>query len=166
MNADFVQLRDQIPNIVANASFNGHNMTSTTSTGARVSALGDTNGLNNIDVAPANLNLGGQVGLSTTSDVSTTATAATALTQINTSIDNVGRVLATWGAGSKRLTMHRQFVTKLQDAITNGKSELVDADIERESAKLQAYQVKVQLGTQALSIANAAPQIALALFRN
>jgi flagellin len=34
-----------------------------------------------------------------------------------------------------------------------------------ESARLQALQVKQQLGVQALSIANAQPQIILSLFR-
>ncbi|MFN8947021.1 MAG: flagellin, partial [Alphaproteobacteria bacterium] len=42
---------------------------------------------------------------------------------------------------------------------------LVDADLARESANLQALQTKQQLGVQALSIANQSPQILMALFR-
>jgi flagellin len=41
----------------------------------------------------------------------------------------------------------------------------VDADLAKESAHLQALQVKQQLGAQALSIANGAPQIILSLFK-
>jgi flagellin len=41
----------------------------------------------------------------------------------------------------------------------------VDADLAKESARLQALQVQQQLGAQALSIANSAPQIILQLFR-
>ncbi|NDC57875.1 MAG: flagellin, partial [Alphaproteobacteria bacterium] len=38
-------------------------------------------------------------------------------------------------------------------------------DLARESARLQSLQVKQQLGAQALSIANQAPQLVLSLFR-
>ena len=40
-----------------------------------------------------------------------------------------------------------------------------DANLEEASARLQSLQVQQQLGTQALSIANQAPQSILALFR-
>ncbi|MFQ5348743.1 MAG: flagellin, partial [Rhodothalassiaceae bacterium] len=46
-----------------------------------------------------------------------------------------------------------------------GIGNLVDADLARESANLQALQVKQQLGLQALGIANQAPSSILALFR-
>ncbi|MEN9856145.1 MAG: hypothetical protein RLZZ157_1271 [Pseudomonadota bacterium] len=167
LNADFVQLRDQISSIVATAQMGNGSMISSNNGALHAVALGDSNGGNSILVNAVSINLGsGVVPLSATSDVLTNATATLALGQINTSINNLGSQLSTWGAGSKRLAMHRQFITKLQDAISDGKGELVDADIEKESAKLQAYQVKVQLGTQALSIANSAPQTALALFKN
>ena len=50
-------------------------------------------------------------------------------------------------------------------SLTSGVGTLVDADLEAASAKLQALQVQQQLGTQALSIANQAPQSLLSLFR-
>ena len=53
----------------------------------------------------------------------------------------------------------------LVDAMTSGIGGLVDADMEAASAKLQALQVQSQLGVQALSIANQAPQSLLSLFR-
>ncbi|MEN9856676.1 MAG: hypothetical protein RLZZ157_1802, partial [Pseudomonadota bacterium] len=92
--------------------------------------------------------------------------ASFSLPLIETQMTNLGNQLATWGAGAKRLAIHKQHITKLQASISTGRSALVDADIEKESAKLQAAQVKVQLGTQALSIANSAPQAALSLFKN
>jgi flagellin len=92
-------------------------------------------------------------------------TSNTALGQVNASITNLGTQLATWGAGAKRLEVHRTFVGKLQDALSNGIGAIVDADLAKESAKLQALQVKQQLGVQALSIANSSSQTALSLFR-
>ena len=57
-------------------------------------------------------------------------------------------------------------MSKLQDTIDAGIGNLVDADLAKESARLQALQVQQQLGTQALSIANQAPQVILSLFRS
>ncbi|MDW8443511.1 MAG: flagellin [Acetobacteraceae bacterium] len=51
------------------------------------------------------------------------------------------------------------------DAIEAGLGALIDADLAKELARLQALQIRQQLGTQALGIANQAPQILLGLFR-
>jgi flagellin len=56
-------------------------------------------------------------------------------------------------------------VLDLQDTLTTGVGNLVDANMARESANLQALQTKQQLGIQALSIANQAPQLILSLFK-
>ena len=56
-------------------------------------------------------------------------------------------------------------MSKLQDSITTGIGNLVDADVAKESANLTALQTKQQLGVQALSIANSAPQAILSLFK-
>jgi flagellin len=128
--------------------------------------LGDSAGANPITVAGANIGLGGAiVTVTAAATVSSSATALTSLGQVNASITNLGTQLATWGAGSKRLEMHKQFVTKLQDALNSGVGAMTDADLSKESAKLQSLQVKQQLGIQALSIANGMSQQALSLFR-
>jgi flagellin len=162
--ADFAQLRDQITSIGANASFDGANMISATP--ASAISLGDAAGGNTITVAGASLALGGATVTVTGASVLTSSAAATtALGLVNASIDLLGTQLATWGAGAKRLDVHKTFVSKLQDALTNGIGSIVDADLAKESAKLQALQTKQQLGIQALSIANSSSQSALSLFR-
>lgn len=162
--ADFAQLRDQITTVIGNASFDGTNMVKATPDGAI--ALGDASGGNSITIAGADLNLGGSiVSVTATAALDTTANATTALSQVNNSITALGTQLATWGAGAKRIEVHRVFVGKLQDALTTGIGSLVDADLSAESAKLQSLQVKQQLGIQALSIANSGTQFALGLFR-
>jgi flagellin len=186
LNADFTQLRDQVTSIVNNASFDGTNMIlgNPTATPAVVPAsaiaLGDANGANSLTVAGANLNLapagtatiptGSIITLRSDQSISKTTVAAiddpdAALTAVNNSITALGTQMATWGAGAKRIEAHKQFVSKLQDALNTGIGSLVDADLAKESAKLQSLQVKQQLGLQALSIANAGSQNALALFR-
>jgi flagellin len=167
LDADFTQLRDQITSIIGNAAFDGQNMTNGNAVINAATSLGDASGGNTITVDGANIGLGGTINTVTaTSDVSTAAAATTSLGLVNASIVNLGTQLATWGAGSKRLDSHKQFVSKLQDALVNGIGAMVDADLAKESAKLQALQTKQQLGVQALSIANGASQTALSLFRN
>ena len=162
--ADFVQLRDQITSVIANASFDGANMIQGTPNSAV--SLGDAAGGNTITIAGASLALGGTtVTVAAAAVLTDNTTSGTALDQVNASITNLGTQLATWGAGAKRLDVHRTFVGKLQDALSNGIGAIVDADLAKESAKLQALQVKQQLGVQALSIANGSSQTALSLFR-
>ncbi|AMS28561.1 MAG TPA: flagellin [Hyphomonadaceae bacterium] len=181
LDADFIQLRNQIVSIVENASFDGANMIrnfqangTTANTVNDAISLGDAAGGNNITIAGAGMQLrattaavaGGEImRFGQDQTISSTANATTAVGLVNTTIDNLGTRLATWGAGAKRLDVHRTFIGKLQDALNNGIGAIVDADLAKESAKLQALQVKQQLGVQALSIANGSSQTALSLFR-
>ena len=67
---------------------------------------------------------------------------------------------------SKAFDNQLTLVSNLQDALTTGVGNLVDADVAKESANLTALQTKQQLGVQSLSIANSAPQIILSLFKS
>jgi flagellin len=69
------------------------------------------------------------------------------------------------GAVKQRINLQKSFVDALSDAIDRGVSQLVDADMNEESTRLQALQVKQQLGIQSLSIANQSSQSILSLFR-
>jgi flagellin len=71
----------------------------------------------------------------------------------------------TLGAAKSRIDIQRDFVTSMMDAIDAGIGQLVDADMNEESTRLQALQVKQQLGIQALSIANSSSQSILRLFQ-
>ncbi len=81
----------------------------------------------------------------------------TAFTQITTGASNLG-------AAIKRIDLQSDFVSSLMDAIERGVGQLVDADMNEESTRLQALQVQQQLGIQSLSIANSGSQNILSLF--
>ncbi len=98
-------------------------------------------------------------------DISTADGASAASTAIDDAMTNLNRDLATMGAQAKALEVQKTFLGKLSDSIEAGIGNLVDADLAKESARLQALQVKQQLGAQALSIANQAPSIVLSFFR-
>ena len=90
---------------------------------------------------------------------------AAVATTTKPSITTSSARLAELGAQSKQIERHTTYVGKLSDALEAGIGNLVDADLAKESARLQALQVQQQLGVQALSIANQAPQIILSLFK-
>jgi flagellin len=117
-------------------------------------------------VAGENLSLGGgNVTVAAATTIGTSTLATTALGLVNASIANVSASLARLGTGAKSLETHRTFVGKLSDALESGVGNLVDADLAKESARLQSLQTKQQLGVQALSIANSSTSILLGLFR-
>lgn len=164
MNADFVSLRDQITKAVNNGGFNGANLIRA---GAPdVAALADETGKSLLTVQAQDLSLnGGNVTVTATTSVSTVTLASGALSLVNASLQNVSLALARLGTGGRALSTHLVFVNKLQDAIDAGIGNIVDADLAKESARIQALQTKQQLGFQALSIANQGPGQLMSLFR-
>ncbi len=165
LNEDFKALRDQITTIVNNAEFNGTNLIDGSNT-AGISALANADGSNTITIDDEDFSLGGSiVTVAATASFGTAAAASTQAAAIATSLDNLNASLARLGTGSKSLEVHKTFVGKLSDTLEKGIGNLVDADLAKESARLQSLQVKQQLGIQALSIANSAPSSILGYFR-
>ena len=163
LTEDFESLRDQITSVVTNAEFNGLNLLGAGATG--FAALANAQGTGSISVQAEVMALGGSiVTVGAAQTISTQTAAAAAMTDVNDSIENVSAALARLGTTSKSLATHADFVAKLTDTLEAGIGNLVDADLAKESAKLQALQTKQQLGVQALGIANQAPQILMSLF--
>ncbi|MBB3149747.1 flagellin [Phyllobacterium trifolii] len=84
---------------------------------------------------------------------------------IETAAGKLASGAATLGAAKTRVDLQSAFITALSDAIDRGIGSMVDADMNKESARLSALQVQQQLGVQALSIANSSNQNILSLFR-
>jgi flagellin len=164
LNEDFKSLLTQITTVVSNASFNGVNMID--SGGSTIAALANDNGTSKITVAAENLALGGSnVTIAATASFATASAASAYVGTLTTDLTNVNTALTKLGTGSNALAGQMTFVSSLQNALTTGISNLVDADMASESAKLQALQTKQQLGIQALSIANQSTSAMLSLFR-
>jgi len=82
----------------------------------------------------------------------------------NAAISEITSAASSLGAVKSRIELQKDFVASLMDAIERGVGQLVDADMNEESTRLQALQVQAQLGIQALSIANQSSQNILSLF--
>src|SRR3954469_1540997 len=164
LNNEFISLRNQITTVTSNAVFNGANLIDSGTT--QLQALANESGSQVISVAHQSLALGGvNVTVAAAASIGTTAAASIQIAALNTSIANVSSALGKLGTGSKALASHQTFITNLQNSIDVGIGNLVDADLAKESANLQALQTKQQLGIQALSIANQSSSILLGLFK-
>ena len=89
----------------------------------------------------------------------------TALEKVETALAKLLTGAATLGAAKSRIDTQKSFLSNLSDSIDKGVGQLVDADMNEESTRLQALQVQQQLGIQALSIANTNSQNILSLFK-
>jgi flagellin len=164
LNADFVAIRNQITKTLANAGFNGINLLNGSKTS--IAALANAEGTSRLTVDAQNMSLGGAiVTLSANASFTTATAAANLLSALDDSINNVSIALGRLGTSSKSLDTHLTFIGKLQDTITAGIGRLVDADMAKESARLQSLQVRQQLAIQMLSISAQSQSWVLSLFR-
>jgi len=165
LNADFKALLRAIKSTYENATFDGGNVLDGSLTnGLKFLANADGNAF--ITLSTKNLSLSGSIiTLGNASDLLTFTKAAAALTKLDASISKLNAAMGELGAQAKQIAAHSTFVTKLTDTLESGIGNLVDADLAKESARLQALQVQQQLGAQSLSIANQSPQIILSLFQ-
>jgi flagellin len=86
------------------------------------------------------------------------------LNVIDQASQTVQNTAAQFGAVQQNIESQQTFIKTLSDNLTTGVGNLVDADMTAASARLSALQTQQSLGTQALSIANQAPQALLKLF--
>jgi flagellin len=105
-------------------------------------------------------------------DISTLTDEAADLTDLEDYISGVDAAITgmtdagtNLGAVKTRINLQKDFASTLMDAIDTGIGALVDADMNEESTRLQALQVRQQLGVQALSLANQSSSQILSLFQ-
>ena len=161
LQADFNNLVTQINQFISSANYNGRNLLS--------SAAANANVISNIDGTTIAIRANSQVTAASTNlagqSISSTSNALVALTQLNAARSTIATVLGNLGADTRTIVFQDEFITKLTDAQEVGLGSIVDADLAKESARLQALQVQQQLSIQTLNIANQSPNVLLSLFR-
>lgn len=149
--------RETIKSVISSASFNGTNLIDQGND--IITALANHDGSETLDFDHQNLSFGGEI-ITITEDGEYTMEA------IEASIDNVNMALSHFGTASRRLEIQKEFATKVHNIVEEGIGRLVDANLARTAADLQAAQIKEQLGIIALNIANQEPKIVLSLFQD
>ncbi|MCA6123792.1 flagellin [Bradyrhizobium sp. WSM 1704] len=190
IQTEITQIQQDMKNTANSATFNGVNWLSTTATTpttvnlvSSFSRVGGTPTINTIQVTVANYSLytstqagfldtvSGAASIDTINIGALTDSAADQTTldgliaQVTGAINSVSQAAADLGAIKNRISNNSDFVKSLMDSVTSGIGQLVDADMNAESTRLQALQVQQQLGVQALSIANQNSQSILSLFK-
>ena len=160
----YINLLGEVSNFVNGANYNGFNIVNGSST--TVGVLRDING-NVLFLNTGNIN--SAIGILSTFGIQNGTQAASALSTANgtfgTAFGSIGNQLNLIGATNLAINDQISFNGAIQSSLTTGLGSLVDADLQKESASLTALQIKQQLGTQTLSIANQTPNVLLTLFR-
>ena len=165
LSDEYTALRAQIDTIANNATFDGVNLiSSNVSNSSSIKAIANADATATIDIAHVVLSKSNTKIAATLATLTSGVTSAD-VKEVEDAIQDVSSALSKLGTGAKALDTHMTNVMKLQDTLDAGIGNLVDADLAKESAKLQALQTKQQLGVQALSIANQSSSSLLGLFR-
>ena len=165
LSDEYKSLRDQIDTIANNATFDGVNLISaTTVNSSSIKSIANADATATIDIDHVDLSKSNAKIAATLTSLTGTVNSAD-VKEVEDAIQDISSALSKLGTGAKALDTHMTNVMKLQDTLDAGVGNLVDADLAKESAKLQALQTKQQLGVQALSIANQSSSTLLGLFR-
>lgn len=171
IEAQLAQKTDQINSIISSSQFNGANLlkSDVNGTGATSlavpAALDSANGtLTTIDVDTLDLENSPSFDINNRTAVTDTASARTALGEIEGFLQFAVEGAARLGAAASRVTDQQSVLSKQADATKQGLSALIDTNMEEAAARLKALQVEQQLGLTAVSIANSAPTTLLALY--
>ncbi|MFN8704762.1 MAG: flagellin [Rhodospirillales bacterium] len=161
--ADFNALTSQVANFISQANYNGTNLLSAGSTAKTF--LADTNATVLTLSAQSTVDAAFNTFAATANIVATASDAAAGLSSLSTFQQAVATSLGANASETRSLTLQSGFVNAIVDATTTGLGAIVDADIGKAAASVQALQVRQQLGIQSLSIANQQPSVLLGLFR-
>ena len=173
IDKQIVAKKEQITAIIDASQMNGVNLLKTNpipgqtdfSVLASMDRTSGTVATTKVSITVASVDFEADIEAATVTTITDRASAVTALGEIEALLDIAKIGAADLGTSAKRINDQSSFVSDLADALKSGVGALVDADMEEASARLQALQTQQQLGIQALSIANQAPQTILALFK-
>ncbi|HXI50022.1 MAG TPA: flagellin [Candidatus Saccharimonadales bacterium] len=142
---------------LATKDFNGVSLFGGASLNVTTDSEGNTFAMTGVNLSAA------AYTTATTGDVSTTAGATTALTNVKLAITQLATDRATVGANTVRLNFTSEQLAVLRDNLSAANSRIKDVDVADESTQFARYNILVQAGTAMLAQANATPQSALRL---
>ena len=162
--SQYTALQTQITNFISDATYNGRTLLSTTAPeGGDIATTrnesGTTYTLTAVDGA------GTLIVAAAPTDAAGAQAALADGGDFETVQSSISDALNAFGSDSRYIDAQVAYNKDKSDALESGLGALIDADLAKESARLQSLQIRQQLGTQALSIANQAPQTLLSLFR-
>jgi len=163
--SQYTSLRTQVENFVTDATYNGRTLLTTDTSAGGGNIATTRNEQATLYTLTAVAGATTLVVNTVPTDAAAAASALAASGDFATKMTAVNNALNTFGSNSNYLENQMSYNKEKLDSLDTGLGSLIDADLAKESARLQALQIKQQLGTQALGIANQSPQGLLSLFR-
>ena len=167
----YKSLLANVQTFVQDASYNGKtligDLTGSNGTFGRVAVARNEVGSSYGITTYSGSALYGSIAFTSTSlnGASTVAALITASGTFINQLNAVGQALNTVGSETNYVSNQISYNSDKVSSLNSGLGALVDANLAQESAQLQSLQIRQQLGTQALSLANQAPQTRLSLFK-
>ena len=160
-SVEFTQLQNYISDI-GSKNFNGVTLFATNGEAVTIDSDAAKFTMNSIDMTSSTQTTGlARIYNSSTSAITTTTSAANALSNIQTSIQNLADMRARVGANIQRLHLTDQAVNILNENLSAANSRIKDVDVANESTAYARANILVQSGTAKLTQANVLPQSAL-----
>ena len=162
-SVEFQQLQNYISDI-GTKNFNGVTLFRSTGEAVTIDSDAAKFTMNAVDMTSSTSTTGlARIYNSSTSAITTTGSAASALSNIQTSIQNLADMRARVGANIQRLNLTDQAVNILNENLSAANSRIKDVDVANESTAYARANILVQSGTAMLTQANILPQSALRL---
>ena len=162
-SVEFTQLQNYISDI-GTKGFNGVTLFATAGQAVTIDSDASKFTMNAVDMTSSTATTGlARIYNSSTSSITSTVSAASALSNIQTSIQNLADMRAKVGANIQRLNLTDQAVNILNENLSAANSRIKDVDVADESTQYARANILVQSGTAMLTQANVLPQSALRL---
>lgn len=164
LDAEFSSIKAEIDRIGSNTTFNGTSVFSATTTSVFISDAGSSSSIGTTTGVLSSASINGTTALAT-DDLTTSANAASALTDINNAIANVAALRGTIGANINRLQSATAVISNQVQNLSAAEDQIRGADIATEVGNLSKFQILNQTGISALAQANQSQQSILKLLR-
>lgn len=170
LSSQYNELRSQVDNLTEDASYNGVNLIKATpdTLTVKFNEQSSTTLKNELVIS----------GIDSTASAMSVTSAVTAnwsgtsfvsnidaeIAKIDTALTTVRNTAQNLGTNSSMLSIRQDFTSELINTLQGGAGQLVNADLNEESANMLALQTRQSLGTISLSIAQQSEQAVLRLF--
>jgi len=163
IDAEFHQLSDEVERIAQSTEFNDIQLGDGTNASLDVQVGVDASSNSRVAISLGNLttsNLSVETG---DIDLTKASAAQSAITDIDTAIDSVNSIRASYGAVQNRLESSINNMSAYVESLSSAASQIQDADYAHETAEMTRLQVMQQAGVAALGQARGMNQSVLSL---
>ncbi|SIS38480.1 flagellin [Insolitispirillum peregrinum] len=171
LSSQYNELRSQIDNLTEDSSYNGVNLIKSSADTLTVkfneqssATLKNELVINGVDSSAATLGVSAVTSATWGATSGFVASIDTEISKIDSALNSVRNTAQTLGTNSSMLSIRQDFTTNIINTLKGGAGELVNADLNEESANMLALQTRQSLGTISLSIAQQSQQSVLRLF--